>query len=237
MTESIFVRVQRVLSASTDSCVAMAERASGSALMREAIRQVERAVDEIRAEQDSCRSRRADGERRQLLLRERLATLDEQARFALGKGREDLAAAALARQIEHEQEYKRLRKAETEAAAEAAKLDQAMRDLELRRAQMEQELADHQAACGSPLKPSAPTPAERARRRAERAEEAFERAMAAAGGNGAGLMETAEAAKLAEVEALQKEAAVAERLAALRAKQDRTGSAKSNSGGQRRKAG
>ena len=64
--------------------------------------------------------------------------------------------------------------------------------------------------------------ADRAERRAAQAETLFERAMAASGVRGAGLMEPKEAAKLAEVDALQREAAVAERLAAIKAAQDRS---------------
>lgn len=239
MSESIFVRVQRVISAGADNCMAVAERASGTGLMREAIRQVDRAVDDVRAEQDACRARRAAAEERQWLVSERLTTLEEQARFALGKGREDLAAAALARQIEYEQEARRLRKVEADAAAQLERLDQSMRDLKLRKSQMEKELAAFQSARAKADSAAGKGAAERAERRAERAEEAFERAMSSAGGVsvGLGLGECEEAAKLAEVESLQKESAVADRLAALRAKQERAGSAKPAKGGARRRAG
>lgn len=219
MTESIFVRVQRVISASADGAVAAAERASGTSLMREAIRQVERAADEVRTEHDAARARRAQAEHQQKLLRERLATLDEQARFAIGKGREDLAEAAVGQQIVHEKELARLKKIAVEATDEAARLERCMADLRLRRSQMEKELAAFQAARAAPLG-DAPIPtSDRAERKAERAKETFERALSAAGGLATGLADDDDAGKLAEVEKLQKEAAVAERLAALRAKQ------------------
>lgn len=221
MGESIFVRVQRVISASADSAVSTAERFSGSGLMREAIRQVERAADDVRDEQDKANARRRDAERQQRVLRERLDTLREQARFALSKGRDDLAEAAVASQIEHEKALARLKQVEAESVETLARLDGCLRELKLKKAQMEKELAGFQAArTGSA---GAADRAERAARRAARAEEAFERAMAAAGGVGA-RVDADCAARLAEVEALRKEAEVAARLAELKAKQHRAGS-------------
>lgn len=216
MSESIFVRVQRVISAGADSAVSVAERASGSGLMREAIRQVERAADEVRDEQDKASMRRRDAGRQQRLVRDRIDTLKEQARFALSKGRDDLAEAAVATQIEHEKELARLKQVEAEAVETLARLDGCLAELKLKKAQMEKELAGFQAArTGSA---GAADKAERAARRAARAEEAFERAMTAAGGVAA-RVDADCAAKLAEVEALRREAEVAARLAELKAKQ------------------
>ena len=228
MSESIFVRVQRVISASADGAVSAAERATGSGLMREAIRQVERAADEVRDEQGRANARRRDSERQQQLVRERIDTLKEQARFALSKGREDLAEAALATQIDHEKELARLRRVEADAADTIARLDGCLAELRIKKTQMERELAGFQATRTGPA--GAADRAERAARRAERAEEAFERAMAAAGGVAA-RVDGDHAAKLAEVEALRKQAEVEARLAELKEKQ------KSAPGGGRRRAG
>lgn len=230
MSESIFVRVQRIISAGADSAVSAAERASGSGLMREAIRQVERAVDEVRDEQDRANARRRDAERQQRLVRERIDTLKEQARFALSKGRDDLAEAAVATQIEQERELARLKQAEVEADETLSRLDGCLAELRLKKTQMEKELAGFQASRTGAA--GAADRAERAARRAARAEEAFERAMSAAGGVGA-RVDADCAAKLAEVEALRKEAEVAARLAELKAKQQ--GSAAR--AGSRRRAG
>jgi hypothetical protein len=65
-----------------------------------------------------------------------------------------------------------------------------------------------------------------------RAEAAFERAMAEVGRTGAGLADAEDAAKLAEVDALQRQDRIAERMAALRAAQ----SAASRSGDKSRPA-
>lgn len=220
MAESIFVRVQRVLSTGVESATGALERASGTSLMREAIRQVDRAADEIRVEIEAARSRRANAAHQQQLTRERLATLIEQARYAMSKEREDLAEAAVARQLDYEAELDRLKKAQADAADETGRLEACMAALKVRKAQMEKELAAFEAAqgaasCGAGPRPG---PIDRSESKVARAEEAFERVMSAAGA-GAGLMDAKDAAKLAEVEAMRKADRIAERLAALRAAQ------------------
>lgn len=223
MVESIFVRVQRVLSSNVSMVVDAAERASGTSLMRDAIRQVEQAEDEARAELERARCRRTQADLQKALLADRIAKLDEQARFALSKERPDLAEAAVARQIEHEAQVEQLDKAIAEANEDERRLEECLAELKLRKAQMEQELATVRAARGEGGANVHPcdSPADRAERKAARAESLFERAMAAAGVRSPGLMDPKEAAKLAEVDALQREAAIAERLAAIRAAQDK----------------
>jgi phage shock protein A len=218
MAESIFVRVQNILSTGAESAVGAAERLSGTSLMRAAIRDVNIAADELLREIEAAKTRRLHAERQQEIVRERLKTLDEQARFAMSKGRDDLAEAAVARQLDYETQARNLKKAQAEAAAEGARLAESLAALKVRRAQMEKELAAVQSARHeTPYCGTGPTPIDRSERKVARAEETFERAMAAAGVPGPGLMDAEEAAKLAEVDALRKDDAIAQRLAALRA--------------------
>ncbi|MFN3388181.1 MAG: PspA/IM30 family protein [Allosphingosinicella sp.] len=219
MAESIFVRVHKVVTAQVGSGLDAAERASSASLMRQAIRDVDRAADELRAEHEAAKARRVQAARQQQQIRERLATLEEQARFTLGKGRDDLAEAVIARQLEFEAQAKQLEAAEAEAAEEMVRFDEAAAAIKTRRAQMEKELAAFEATRrdASAAIAAAATPELRSERKAARAEAAFERAMAAAGLS-VGLADPGEAAKLAEVEALQKDAAIAARLEALKAK-------------------
>jgi phage shock protein A len=189
--------------------------------MREAIREVERAIEDIRAKHEEATTRRVHAGRQQQLIRERLATLREQTVFVIGKGREDLAEATIARQLDFERELERQKRFEAEAKDEIVRLDDCLSQLKVRKGQMEKELANFQAAqreasIAGACPPSADM---RAERKASRAEAAFERAMAAAGGATVGLMNADEAAKLSEIETLQRESAIAERLAALRAAQ------------------
>ncbi len=219
MSESIFIRVQRVLSSGTNEAVGALERVSGGGLMRQAIREADQAVDDVRGKLENANARRGQAARQQEIVRADIATLEGQAKFALDKGREDLAEAAVARQIDYEGELERLRASQAEATAEARRLEACLAELKVRRSQMEKELSAFQAASGAGASSAgAPVaPEDRARRRAERAEAAFNRAKAAAGGVSLGLADADSAAKLAEVDALQRDSKIADRLAAFRA--------------------
>src|SRR3954468_14761138 len=124
MAESIFVRVQKVVSGGLDSAVASAEQLSGTSLMRQAIRDMEDAIAKARDGAEAARARRLQAEHQITGARHQLATLHEQARFALGKGRDDLAEAAIARQIEIEAQIGRLDAARAEAATEERQLEE-----------------------------------------------------------------------------------------------------------------
>jgi phage shock protein A len=215
MADNIFVRVQRVVSGGVDTAVGAAERLSGPALMRHALRDADRVIRETQDSIDAAHVRALAARRRAEAAAQRLAEMQGQARFALDKGREDLAAAVLSRQLDFEKEIDRLKQEQDAAETEAKRLETCLVDLKLRRAQMEKELAAFQAPCGSDGD-AALTADLRAEQKVARAEERFERAMGLSGVPGAGLADAAAAAKLAEVAALQREAEVAQRLAALR---------------------
>src|SRR5262252_789925 len=108
MAESIFMRVSRLLSATVEDVVDRMDQAGGDTVMREAIREAERAIDEVKAELESTMARRLQAARQQKMLTERAEELTTKAKFALGQGREDLAEAALSRQIDFEARAKDL---------------------------------------------------------------------------------------------------------------------------------
>lgn len=217
MSDSIFVRVQRVMSGGVGSAIDAAERLSGTSVMRQAIREMDSAIEKARAEGEGARAKRLQAAHRLQECRKQLATLKEQARFALGKERLDLAEAAIARQLDVETQIASLTKTEAEAATAERRLEESAAELKLRRGQMYDELRSFEAAqrAGSNGDEGPGSLDSRLQRRAERAQEAFERAMEAAGGLSGARASPEAAAKVAELEALQKEAAIAERLAAL----------------------
>ncbi len=230
MPDSIFIRVRRVLSASVEDAVDALERASGTSLMRETIRQVARAADEVRAGQEANAERGAGAKRQQEQIRARIAELDGKARYALGKARDDLAGAAVEKQIDLEAELARLDLVQADAADQAVKLDECAAALSARKAQMERELAAFEAAQEAKARGEAPLKRDRRlMEKADRAQETFERVMASAGGAAAGRADPHEA----EIDALRREDAVEARLAAMRAAQAK----RAGGGGGKRKAG
>jgi phage shock protein A len=234
MVDSIFVRVQRVVSSGIDSVVETAEQLSGTGLMRQSLREMDGAIARAKQEAQAARAKRLQTDHQLLAAAAQADTLKEQAGFAISRGREDLAQAAIARQIEVETLSARLEKARGEAVKEEANLDESLADLQRRKAQMERELAAFQAAQRAAASAD-PAGASRAARNAERAEEAFRRAMSAAGGI-VSPSPSGDTDGVAEIEALQKEAEIAERLAALRGGSPAAPPRKAQAGGRRARA-
>lgn len=213
--DSIFTRVRLVLSASVEDAVAALERSSGASLMREAIRQVARSADEVRVEQQANAERVADARRRQEQVRARIAELGGKAQYALGKGRDDLAGAAVSTQLDLEAELTRLDRVQADAAEEAVRLDECAAALASRKAQMERELAAFEAA-QSEHGGAAPGRRERKlQARADRAQETFDRVIALSGADAVRPAGPEEA----EIDALRRDEAIEARLAAMRAAQ------------------
>ncbi len=219
MAESIVVRVKRIISGSVYDTVEAMERAGGTSVMREAIREVDRVVDEVKSERDKATAARLQAVRLQSLYKERLSTLQEKAEFAIDAGREDLAEAALHRQVEFEGQIVALGKAENDAADKERQFEENLASLTMRKEQMEEELKSYEiaqqgAGIGADVGESSQRKKES---RVERAEAAFDRAISGAGGNlGQTKTDMAHAVKVAEIDALQKNSVIAERMEALR---------------------
>jgi phage shock protein A len=221
MAESIFARVSRLLSATVEDTVDRMEQAGGDAVMREAIREADRAIDQVKAELQSTMARRLQAARQQKMLTERAEELTTKAKFALGQGREDLAEAALSRQVDFEAQAKGLDAVQQQARNEEQRLEAGLAALSARKRQMEDALQAYlisrqEAATGG----DGPTRPDRsAEKKVDAAEQAFDRAMAGAGGVGFARADADTINRVAEIDGMQKSATVAERLAALKAQQ------------------
>src|SRR4249920_1291354 len=108
MSESIFARVSRLFSASVEDSVDRMEKAGGDAVMREAVREADRAIDAVKAQAEAAMARRLQAARQQKLLGEKVAELSEKASFAVASGRDDLAEAAITRQVDFEEQSRKL---------------------------------------------------------------------------------------------------------------------------------
>jgi phage shock protein A len=219
MAESVFARVQRLLSAKVEDTVDRMEAAGGEGVMREAIREVDRAVDELRGERDSAMARRLQATRQQDMVRSKVAELGDKAAFAVAQSRDDLAEAALSRQIEFESEIGKLDKVQEASREQEQKLDDAITALRTRKQQM-QEVLD--AFCQSKAEAEiggdgALQLARSIDKKVENAESAFDRAMGGAGGVNFTRSDADTINKVAELDGLQKSSTVASRLAALKA--------------------
>lgn len=218
MAESVFLRVRRLLSARVEDSVDAMERANSDGTMREAIREVDRALDEVRATQEKAMTRRLQAARQQGMIAKKLEELTAKARFALQEGREDLAEGALSRQVDLEQENGKLDQVQEYAKDEEAKLEESLAALRARKKQMEEALAAFSIArTESSMGGDGGFANSRGvERKVEQAEAAFDRAMTGAGGTGFTRGDAEALNRVAEIDTLQKGATVAQRLAALK---------------------
>jgi phage shock protein A len=221
MSENLVLRVKRLVSGSANGLVDALENAAPEMVMREAIRELDQAIDDVREELGRATASRYQSNRRLAMTKAKHEELTGKARLAVDQGRDDLAEAAIARQLDFEAQMPVLETAINDAAAKQQDLEGYLAALGGRRREMEADLAaflaaqqaqDTDAATGSAGVAGA------VERRAERAQNAFDRALN--GGSGTPGMTTSDRetmAKLAELEKVVRRNSVAERLAAVKA--------------------
>ena len=211
-----FTRVRRVVSASIETAVSAAENVSGTALLREAVRELERAEDAMRRDRDRLVARRDGAVTDQKARKAKAAEMADNARYALTKGREDLATQAIAHQIDLEAEADRLAMVQAEAKVELAAVEEALAELAARREKMNREVAAAASAqAGGHYAPAGkPSPQAKVDGAIARANEIFERAT---GSIADPLRDPATARGMAEVQTMKRDDAIAERLAAMKA--------------------
>ena len=129
-SENFFQRARRVLASNVDSALGAAERATGPALLQQAVRDLQSGRDRLErartnAEQQASISRKRAEEHRASATR-----LEDDAAFALTKDREDLARDALADQLEREQAARQADEAAVDHDRQATELAAAIEELD-----------------------------------------------------------------------------------------------------------
>jgi phage shock protein A len=212
MGEPILKRMQRVVSAGLESAADAAERLNGSGMMRHAIRELDQAIDKLRKQLDSAEASALQADSEQARIRDQVNELGRDARFAMDKGREDLAQAAVSRQLDFEEEARQLKQSQVEAAREAVQFRASLTELRARKDDMERDYAAFEKA-----RREAQTLGKdpKTELKVKRAEAAFERARAAmkCAPNVAHVTSTE---GYDELKVVQREDAIEQRMAALR---------------------
>lgn len=102
MADSLKTRVGRVIAGSAHALVDRLENQAPQAVMEQSIREVETIVAEVRHELGLVSANRHLAQQQHSSLNDQHAKLDEQTQQALASGREDLARAAVSRQLDIE---------------------------------------------------------------------------------------------------------------------------------------
>jgi phage shock protein A len=225
MSETLTSRVGRLIAGGFHSIIDAVENAGPESVMEQAIREIDSAIADVRTDLGTIEAQRHLTAKRLAEDSGRHDRLSDQAREALSQQRDDLAQAAIERQIDLEAQLPILETRLTDLADEKAKLEGFITALQAKKREMREALADFRKAREQQASPTG-TATGLGRQgtsvqvRGERAAEAFDRIFQRQTGlPGTSGTSDATAAKLAELEELTRRNRIAERLAQLKAGQ------------------
>ena len=221
MSETLSRRVGRLVSGGFHALIDAAENLAPEAVMNESIREIERAVDEVRAELGKMLAQKHLAAKKMADESNRHEAIDANLQAAVDAGRDDLAEAGIAEQMDIEARLPILENTIADCAAQEKELEGFIAALQAKKREMQQQLQDWRAAQqnidtgktaggnGSNLN--------RIARDAEKSGNAFDRVMGRQN-SVHNSTDAAQLAKLKELEDLSRNNRIAERLAALKAK-------------------
>ncbi|MCC1498351.1 PspA/IM30 family protein [Alcanivorax sp. 1008] len=220
MKESLGSRVGRLVSGGFNALVDAVENAAPEVVMEQATREIDGAVDEVRAELGRVLANRHLAQKRLVEENRKHSELVEKIDFAVREGRDDLAEVAIARQMDVEAQIPVLETAIASAGDKERELEGFISALQGRKREMMDELrAFRESRAAEQTSEAARTSGAGAGGKADRASEVFDRIMERNTGlAGAGAIDRKDAAKLAELEELSRSNRIKERLAAVKAK-------------------
>lgn len=225
MKDGISKRVGRIVSGSFNAVVDAIENTAPEVVMEQAIREIDNAVDEIKAELGKVVANKHLANKRLMEENKRHEDLSQKIELAVSETREDLAEAAISQQFDIEAQLPVLeatindcgdqeKELEGYITALHAKKRQMKEDLRLFRASRKESDSISQSANGSP------STGGNVEGKISRAESAFDRVMEKATGMTSPGMTTDKntAAQMAELEDMSRKNRIQERLAAVKGK-------------------
>ena len=218
MKEAIAARVGRLIAGSVNAMIEKMESASPDMVMTQSLREVDAAIDEVRAELGRLLAGKHLANKRLMEENRRHEELGDQIELAVAEGREDLAEAAIARQFDIEAQLPVLQSAIADAATRQRELEGYIAALAARRREMETELELFRSTRGEGVVVPAQAGGSDAARRVGRAQKEFNTALGDATGVAASPSQVAEAGALVELEELARRNRIRERLAQLKAR-------------------
>jgi phage shock protein A len=211
--------VTRIIGGSVHALLDAVENAAPEAVMAQAIREVDDAVDDVRAELGRVEAAKHLATSSLTKLNTHSVELAGQIEIALAKGDESLARAGVAKQIDIDDQIPVLQRSLQDAKDRGGELEGYIIALLAKKREMESALQDFIAASAAPSTPAGLAASARATQgKVERAGSAFDRVLARHTGiAGATSPLNPDANKLRELQELARNHRIEERLAALRA--------------------
>ena len=220
MSETLSRRVGRLVSGGFHALIDAAENLAPEAVMNESIREIERAVDEVRAELGKVLAQKHLAAKKMADESNRHEAIDANLQAAVDAGRDDLAEAGIAEQMDIEARLPILENTIADCAAQEKELEGFIAALQAKKREMQQQLQDWRAAQQSmgtgKTADGNGSDLNRIARDAEKSGNAFDRVMGRQNSIHSST-DAAQLAKLKELEDLSRNNRIAERLAALKA--------------------
>ena len=220
MSETLSRRVGRLVSGGFHALIDAAENLAPEAVMNESIREIENAVDEVRAELGKVLAQKHLAAKKMADESNRHEAIDANLQAAVVAGRDDLAEAGIAEQMDIEARLPVLENTIADCAAQEKELEGFIAALQAKKREMQQQLQDWRAAqqsMGTGKTASGNgSDLNRIARDAEKSGNTFDRVMGRQNAVHSST-DAAQLAKLKELEDLSRNNRIAERLAALKA--------------------
>ena len=220
MTDSLKTRVGRVIAGSVHALLDRIEDQAPEATMEQSLREADAVIDEVRHELGTVSANRHLSQRQHANLNQLHATLSSQIDEAMSAGREDLARAAVARQLDIEAQLPVLETTLAEHARQESELTGFVAALLAKKREMQDALAEfRKSRAAAVATATAPAGAGSAAHRIGKVTDAFDRVYE----RQTGLSGTArqnslqQAAQLKELDDLVRDNKIAERMAQLKA--------------------
>jgi phage shock protein A len=220
MAESLRIRVGRIIAGGAHALLDKIEDAAPEAMMEQAIRGVAEVIDEVRAELGKVAANRHLAQQQHATLNKAHLDLAENVEHAIAEGREDLARAAVGRQLDIEAQLPVLENTLANLGKEETELKGYSEALLAKKREMQGALDSFRASRARAASPAGPaSTASPARGKLDDATNAFDKVFARHTGmtimeHGASLEE---AGKLKELDDMVRQNKINERLAQLKA--------------------
>lgn len=219
MTERLTNRVGRIISGSMNAIVNAVEDAAPTVVMEQAIREIDKAVDEVRSELGKVIASKHLANKRLSEKNTCHEVLSERIEVALTNERDDLAEAAVSKQLDIEAQIPILEHTITECGENERELEGYITALQAKKREMKDELKVYREAMHSSsidiLSDSNITRQGKVNKSVDNATAAFDRILEKQ--TGLSRLETShDVAKMAELEQLTRDNRVKERLTAIK---------------------
>lgn len=227
MKESITGRVSRIISGGFNALIDAVENAAPEAVMEQALREVDGAIEEVRSELGKIIANKHMANSRLMQVNTKCEDLNEKIELAVQESRDDLAEVAISQQLDIEAQIPILENQIADLSNTEKELEGYIAALKGKKGEMQEDLrlfkASHKensAGDGG----AAAQQGDSIAGKVSRAESAFDRVLESSTGivRGSGVADRDTAAAMSELEDMSKKNRIQERLAAIKGKQGKS---------------